>query len=154
MCVALVYNRPLYRICGKSAVSQSPNVDFFSHHTPVGVVVIRADNVKAVDIVVYQVVQLSFPKHVIIPKMGKAAPVVVGVQRLLRAGRRQLALVDVAPSRNPSRFVFFFVFKGVSTAAALATTAPSGGVSRQTTEQLFFERDTLVDTRWVVNGRL
>ena len=67
-----------------SGRSDGPDVDLFGDDAPVGVVVVRADDVQVVDVRVDEVVQLALPEHVVVAVVDQRAAAAVGVDRLGR----------------------------------------------------------------------
>ena len=51
--------------------SYGPDVDFFCDYAPVGVVVVRADNMQVLYVFLDYVIDFAFPEHMVVSMMGE-----------------------------------------------------------------------------------
>ena len=55
----------------KNILSNRPNIDLLSNNAPVGMIIIRADNMKIIYVLLNGMIYLPFSEHMIISMMGQ-----------------------------------------------------------------------------------
>ena len=67
-------------------LSKGPNINFFSHNTPIGMIIVRIYDMQVVHISIYQIVQFTFLENMVVTMEGLRSSIAFRMQRIIGTG--------------------------------------------------------------------